>query len=93
MTSRFRSASDYVDAGPERCRTCAVVENSGNLKYSNNGDLIDSNYVIIRMYKAFAIMYPKSAIDLDNTISLLLFPFKTMDLQCLLCTPVIFPVT
>lgn len=27
------------------------------------------------------VMYPESAIDLDNTTSLVLIPFKTLDLQ------------
>jgi beta-galactoside alpha-2,3-sialyltransferase (sialyltransferase 4A) len=38
----------YMDAGPERCRTCAVVGNSGNLKGSRYGALIDSSDVVIR---------------------------------------------
>ncbi|XP_014033226.1 CMP-N-acetylneuraminate-beta-galactosamide-alpha-2,3-sialyltransferase 1 [Salmo salar] len=85
----------YMDAGPERCRTCAVVGNSGNLKGSHYGALIDSSDVIIRMNMAptsgyeedvgsrttHHVMYPESAIDLDNTTSLLLIPFKTLDLQ------------
>uniref|UniRef100_A0A8C7W927 CMP-N-acetylneuraminate-beta-galactosamide-alpha-2,3-sialyltransferase 2 n=1 Tax=Oncorhynchus mykiss TaxID=8022 RepID=A0A8C7W927_ONCMY len=87
----------YMDAGPERCRTCAVVGNSGNLKGSHYGALIDSNDVIIRMNMAptfsyeedvgsrttHQVMYPESAIDLDNTTRFLLIPFKTLDLQWL----------
>uniref|UniRef100_A0A8C7FEW0 Uncharacterized protein n=1 Tax=Oncorhynchus kisutch TaxID=8019 RepID=A0A8C7FEW0_ONCKI len=58
----------YMDAGPERCRTCAVVGNSGNLKGSRT---------------THQVMYPESAIDLDNTTRFLLIPFKTLDLQWL----------
>ncbi|KAF7654823.1 hypothetical protein LDENG_00063920, partial [Lucifuga dentata] len=85
----------YADASPERCRRCAVVGNSGNLKGSHYGDLIDSSELIIRMNQAptagfeedvgtrttHHIMYPESAIDLDNATSLVLIPFKTLDLQ------------
>ncbi|CAB1320814.1 unnamed protein product [Coregonus sp. 'balchen'] len=38
----------YMDVGPERCRTCAVVGNSGNLKGSHYGAIIDYRDVIIR---------------------------------------------
>lgn len=38
----------YMDGGPERCRTCSVVGNSGNLKGSRYGGLIDASDFIIR---------------------------------------------
>ncbi|KPP57638.1 CMP-N-acetylneuraminate-beta-galactosamide-alpha-2,3-sialyltransferase 1-like, partial [Scleropages formosus] len=85
----------YMDLGPLRCRTCAVVGNSENLRGSNYGTLIDSNDFIIRMNKAPTIgfekdvgrrtthhlMYPESARHLENTTNLILIPFKTLDLQ------------
>uniref|UniRef100_A0A3P9PQ71 CMP-N-acetylneuraminate-beta-galactosamide-alpha-2,3-sialyltransferase 2 n=1 Tax=Poecilia reticulata TaxID=8081 RepID=A0A3P9PQ71_POERE len=88
----------YVDASPERCRSCAVVGNSGNLKRSRYGGLIDACDFIIRMNQAptsgfeedvgtrttHHVMYPESAIDLDNNTSLVLIPFKTLDLQWLI---------
>ncbi|KAL0994812.1 hypothetical protein UPYG_G00127470 [Umbra pygmaea] len=88
---------DYKDGGPEGCRTCAVVGNSGNLKGSHYGALIDSSDFIIRMNRAptsgyevdvgsrttHHVMYPESAQDVDNTTSLVLLPFKILDLQWL----------
>ncbi|XP_075946333.1 CMP-N-acetylneuraminate-beta-galactosamide-alpha-2,3-sialyltransferase 1-like isoform X2 [Anarhichas minor] len=89
-------ASAYVEASsPERRRTCAVVGNSGNLKKSHYGPLIDFQDVVIRMnrgrtkgYEADVgtktthhVMYPESAVDLDNTTRLVLFPFKILDLD------------
>ncbi|XP_051948779.1 CMP-N-acetylneuraminate-beta-galactosamide-alpha-2,3-sialyltransferase 1 [Xyrauchen texanus] len=85
----------YRDAGPDRCRTCAVVGNSGNLLGSHYGPLIDNNDFVIRMNKApiegfendvgfkttHRIMYPESATHLDNTTHLVLLPFKTLDIQ------------
>ncbi|XP_031709619.1 CMP-N-acetylneuraminate-beta-galactosamide-alpha-2,3-sialyltransferase 1-like [Anarrhichthys ocellatus] len=85
----------YMDASPKRCRTCAVVGNSGNLKGAQYGSLIDHCDFIIRMNQGptsgfeedvgtrttHHVMYPESAIDLDNTTSLVLIPFKTLDLQ------------
>ncbi|TSR63310.1 CMP-N-acetylneuraminate-beta-galactosamide-alpha-2,3-sialyltransferase 2 [Bagarius yarrelli] len=38
----------YMDAGPSRCRSCSVVGNSGNLRSSHYGKLIDSSDFVIR---------------------------------------------
>ncbi|XDV34313.1 hypothetical protein PO909_004482 [Leuciscus waleckii] len=44
----FPNEEDYSDAGPGRCRTCAVVGNSGNLKGSHYGALIDAHDLVVR---------------------------------------------
>ncbi|XP_072530388.1 CMP-N-acetylneuraminate-beta-galactosamide-alpha-2,3-sialyltransferase 1-like [Salminus brasiliensis] len=86
----------YMDAGPTRCRTCSVVGNSGNLRSSGYGHLIDAADFVIRINQAptegfeedvgykttHHVMYPESAIDLNsNSTNLLLVPFKTLDLE------------
>ncbi|XP_008419583.1 CMP-N-acetylneuraminate-beta-galactosamide-alpha-2,3-sialyltransferase 1-like isoform X2 [Poecilia reticulata] len=81
-----------------RIRTCAVVGNSVNLKGSGYGRLIDMNDAIIRMnyaeirgYEADVgtktthhVMYPESAVDLDDSTHLVLFPFKIQDIEWLI---------
>ncbi len=44
----FPDKEHYSDSGPSRCRTCAVVGNSGNLNASRYGALIDSQDFVIR---------------------------------------------
>uniref|UniRef100_A0A8C6TC94 CMP-N-acetylneuraminate-beta-galactosamide-alpha-2,3-sialyltransferase 1 n=1 Tax=Neogobius melanostomus TaxID=47308 RepID=A0A8C6TC94_9GOBI len=91
----FPSKPDLTGPRLDRCRTCAVVGNSGNLKGSKYGSQIDAHDIVIRMNKAMTtgyeedvgtktthrVMYPESAIDLDNNTHLVLFPFKILDLQ------------
>ncbi|XP_076123645.1 ST3 beta-galactoside alpha-2,3-sialyltransferase 8 [Alosa pseudoharengus] len=81
----------------DRCRSCAVVGNSGNLLGSHYGATINANTVVIRMNKATThgyeedvgnktthhIMYPESAVDLSPGVHLVLLPFKQLDLQWL----------
>uniref|UniRef100_A0A3B4ZAB3 CMP-N-acetylneuraminate-beta-galactosamide-alpha-2,3-sialyltransferase 2 n=1 Tax=Stegastes partitus TaxID=144197 RepID=A0A3B4ZAB3_9TELE len=82
---------------PSKCRSCAVVGNSGNLRDSGNGDLIDSHGSVIRMNKAvtrgfekdvgnrttYHFLYPESAVDVAPGVSLVLLPFKLRDLEWL----------
>ncbi|XP_036415187.1 ST3 beta-galactoside alpha-2,3-sialyltransferase 8 [Colossoma macropomum] len=80
---------------PSRCRTCAVVGNSGNLLQFKYGAAIDSHSIVFRMNKATTVgfeqhvgnktthhfMYPESAVDLNPGVHLVLLPFKLRDLQ------------
>ncbi|XP_041665402.1 CMP-N-acetylneuraminate-beta-galactosamide-alpha-2,3-sialyltransferase 2-like [Cheilinus undulatus] len=90
----------YEEVSPKRCNTCAVVGNSGNLKGSHYGDLIDSHDIVIRMNRGHTkgyeedvgtktthhVMYPESATNLANTTRLVFFAFKINDLEWLLRT-------
>ncbi|KAF4100046.1 hypothetical protein G5714_018242 [Onychostoma macrolepis] len=68
----FPDKEHYSDSSPRRCRTCAVVGNSGNLNASRYGALIDSQDFVI------------STVDMDETTHLILLPFKILDLQWLI---------
>ncbi|KAM6341002.1 CMP-N-acetylneuraminate-beta-galactosamide-alpha-2,3-sialyltransferase 2-like isoform 8-T12 [Alca torda] len=80
---------------PSRCRTCAVVGNSGRLTGSGHGLQIDAHDWVLRMNRAkiggfeldvgmrttHHFMYPESAVDLGPGVHLVLVPFKPLDLQ------------
>ncbi|XP_030644296.1 CMP-N-acetylneuraminate-beta-galactosamide-alpha-2,3-sialyltransferase 1-like [Chanos chanos] len=88
----------YLDGGSDRCRVCSVLGNSGNLLGSHYGDQIDSGDCVIRMNKAptkgyerdvgtrttHHIFYPESAVNVSNDTNVVLFPFKTLDLEWLM---------
>ncbi|XP_058624254.1 CMP-N-acetylneuraminate-beta-galactosamide-alpha-2,3-sialyltransferase 1-like, partial [Onychostoma macrolepis] len=94
----FPDKEHYSDSSPRRCRTCAVVGNSGNLNASRYGALIDSQDFVIRMNEGLTegfeqdvgsktthrIIYPESTVDMDETTHLILLPFKILDLQWLI---------
>uniref|UniRef100_A0A669CM89 ST3 beta-galactoside alpha-2,3-sialyltransferase 1 n=1 Tax=Oreochromis niloticus TaxID=8128 RepID=A0A669CM89_ORENI len=90
--------ADVEEPRPDRCRSCAVVGNSGNLRGSHYGPMIDAHDIVIRINRGrtkgyetdvgskttYHVMYPESAARLENTTSLLFFPFKTSDFLWLL---------
>ncbi|KAG5842197.1 hypothetical protein ANANG_G00175100 [Anguilla anguilla] len=94
----FPGREQYMDSGPSRCRTCAVVGNSNNLLGSSYGPQIDDHDFVMRMNEARTVgyekdvgnrtthhfMYPESAIDLENNTSLVLVPFKMRDFEWLI---------
>lgn len=77
------------------CRRCAVVGNSGNLRKSWYGSQIDNHDFVLRMNKAptagfeadvghkttHHLVYPESFRDLGENVSMILVPFKTLDLE------------
>ncbi|XP_051728669.1 CMP-N-acetylneuraminate-beta-galactosamide-alpha-2,3-sialyltransferase 1-like isoform X4 [Ctenopharyngodon idella] len=98
MFSLFPDKTQYLDASPKRCRTCAVVGNSGNLKGSRYGHRIDLHDFVIRINmgptKSYEkdvgsktthrFIYPESAVDVENSTYLVLSPFKILDMEWLI---------
>ncbi|XP_049331228.1 CMP-N-acetylneuraminate-beta-galactosamide-alpha-2,3-sialyltransferase 2-like [Astyanax mexicanus] len=94
----FPDEEPYSDSGPDRCKLCALVGNSGNLEGSHYGPLIDAHDFVIRMNTGptkgyekdvgskttHRAIYPESAVDMDNSTHLVLVPFKVLDLQWLI---------
>ncbi|XP_041665400.1 CMP-N-acetylneuraminate-beta-galactosamide-alpha-2,3-sialyltransferase 1-like [Cheilinus undulatus] len=88
----------YEKASPECCRTCAVVGNSGNMKESHFGELIDAHDFVIRINKGptkgyeedvgtkttHHVAFPESAVNLSSTTHLVLVTFKIRDLEWVL---------
>uniref|UniRef100_A0A8C1LUG7 CMP-N-acetylneuraminate-beta-galactosamide-alpha-2,3-sialyltransferase 1 n=1 Tax=Cyprinus carpio TaxID=7962 RepID=A0A8C1LUG7_CYPCA len=98
LFSLFPDKTQYSDASPKRCRTCAVIGNSGNLKGSHYGHLIDLHDFVIRINMGptkgyendvgskttHRFLYPESAMDVDNSTYLVLSPFKILDMEWLI---------
>ncbi|XP_039877397.1 CMP-N-acetylneuraminate-beta-galactosamide-alpha-2,3-sialyltransferase 1-like isoform X2 [Simochromis diagramma] len=94
----FPKNPDVIQPKYDHCRTCAVVGNSGNLRRSHYGPLIDLHEVVIRMNTGITrgfekdvgnktthrVMYPESAVDLDDNTNFVLFPFKIQDFEWLI---------
>ncbi|XP_055968166.1 CMP-N-acetylneuraminate-beta-galactosamide-alpha-2,3-sialyltransferase 1 isoform X2 [Sorex fumeus] len=77
------------------CRRCAVVGNSGNLRDSWYGAQIDNHDFVFRMNKAptagfedhvgskttHHFLYPESYRELGQNVSMILIPFKILDME------------
>ncbi|XP_058030692.1 CMP-N-acetylneuraminate-beta-galactosamide-alpha-2,3-sialyltransferase 1 [Ahaetulla prasina] len=85
----------FLDRSSSRCRRCAVIGNSGNLRQSHYGQEIDAHDLVFRMNKAptkgfesdvgskttHHFVYPESYRELEETVSMILIPFKILDLR------------
>uniref|UniRef100_A0A673KBB4 ST3 beta-galactoside alpha-2,3-sialyltransferase 1 n=1 Tax=Sinocyclocheilus rhinocerous TaxID=307959 RepID=A0A673KBB4_9TELE len=106
LFSLFPDKTQYSDASPKRCRSCAVIGNSGNLKGSHYGHRIDLHDFVIRINMGptkgyendvgskttHRFLYPESAMDVDNSTYLVLSPFKILDMEWLISVMILHPV-
>ncbi|XP_077983086.1 CMP-N-acetylneuraminate-beta-galactosamide-alpha-2,3-sialyltransferase 2-like [Glandiceps talaboti] len=88
----------YKLGDPSRCLQCAVVGNSGNLRKSKYGKLIDGHDYVMRINhgitKGFEedvgnrtthqFMYPESFLEVKGETRMVLLVFKLLDLEWLL---------
>ncbi|XP_043946035.1 CMP-N-acetylneuraminate-beta-galactosamide-alpha-2,3-sialyltransferase 2-like isoform X2 [Protopterus annectens] len=98
MTKLFEvvpNTDPYQSKNETQCRRCAIVGNSGNLKYSSYGAKIDSHDFVMRMNRATTsgfekdvgnksthyFMYPESAHHLPPGVHFVLIPFKPLDME------------
>ncbi|XP_019206644.1 CMP-N-acetylneuraminate-beta-galactosamide-alpha-2,3-sialyltransferase 1 isoform X3 [Oreochromis niloticus] len=65
----FPRNSDVIQPKPDHCRTCAVVGNSGNLRRSHYGPLIDLHEVVIRMNTGITRGFEKDIQDFEWLIN------------------------
>ncbi|TFK06115.1 attractin [Platysternon megacephalum] len=84
-----------LERDTSRCRRCAIVGNSGNLRQSQYGQDIDAHDFVLRMNRAptagfesdvgskttHHFVYPESFRDLTENVSMIVIPFKTLDLR------------